>query len=532
MKVRDVLFGPVSPRFLPVPVGCGPGSAHQFMPGFLAACISVGFYLPTGNLRVFNFIGIIKMTVNGSDAREVWKKCLAIIKKETNVQTFKTWFEPISAVSLNGNELMVLVPSKFHYEWIESHFVNVLRKSITQTLGASSVLKYQISRDEEELAAEPTEMPVSETRAPAKQAQELPVKLQFGSTRPVSEEPVTSNLNEKYTFDTFIKGDSNQLARAAAFAVAENPGSNSFNPLFIYGGVGLGKTHLIQAIGNRVAKSGKVKNILYVSSERFTVDFVNSIQHNKVSDFSAYYRNVDLLMVDDIQFFSGKEKTQEEFFHIFNTLHQTGKQIVLTSDRPPKDMKFFEERLLSRFQWGLAADIQPPDLETRIAILNHKAAQQNFSLESEVVEFIAMNVTHNVRQLEGCLVKLMAQSSLTGAHINLGMAREALRDIIKPSKINLSIESIQRIISEYFGISQDLLIDGTRKQEIVRARQIAMYMAKEFTQSSLKTIGNHFGKRDHSTVIHACESVKNQADTNEKYKKTLDDIRRKIDMSM
>lgn len=473
--------------------------------------------------------------VNATDAREVWQKCLSIIKKEITVQTYKTWFEPIAPVSLTGNELMVLVPSKFHYEWIESHFVNILRKSITQTLGASSILKYQIAREEDEpetLVAEdrisdPVSLPAS---APGTS---VGARLTYGTNpKPVTHELVPNNLNEKYSFDTFIKGDSNQLARAAAFAVSENPGSNSFNPLFIYGGVGLGKTHLIQAIGNRVAKSGKVKNILYVSSERFTVDFVNSIQHNRVSEFSTFYRNVDLLIVDDVQFFSGKEKTQEEFFHIFNTLHQSGKQIVLTSDRPPKDMKFFEERLLSRFQWGLAADIQAPDLETRIAILNHKAAQQEFVLDSEVIEFIAVNVTNNVRQLEGCLVKLMAQASLTGASINLGMAREALRDIIKPSKINLSIESIQRIVSEYFGITHDLLIDGTRKQEIVRARQIAMYLSKEFTQSSLKTIGNHFGRRDHTTVIHSCESVKNQAETNDKYKKTLDDIRRKIEMSM
>ncbi|MBN8705950.1 MAG: chromosomal replication initiator protein DnaA [Bacteroidetes bacterium] len=473
--------------------------------------------------------------VNAADAREVWQKCLSIIKKEITVQTYRTWFEPISPVSLSGNELMVLVPSKFHYEWIESHFVSILRKSITQTLGASSILKYQIAREEDDpevfIPEDRIQDPVSVqgNRQPAGNG----VKLSYGTNpKPLNDDLVPNNLNDKYTFDTFIKGDSNQLARAAAFAVSENPGSNSFNPLFIYGGVGLGKTHLIQAIGNRVAKSGKVRNILYVSSERFTVDFVNSIQHNRVSEFSTFYRNVDLLIVDDVQFFSGKEKTQEEFFHIFNTLHQSGKQIVLTSDRPPKDMKFFEERLLSRFQWGLAADIQAPDLETRIAILNHKAAQQEFVLDSEVIEFIAVNVTNNVRQLEGCLVKLMAQASLTGASINLGMARDALRDIIKPSKINLSIESIQRIVSEYFGISHDLLIDGTRKQEIVRARQIAMYLAKEFTQSSLKTIGNHFGRRDHTTVIHSCESVKNQAETNDKYKKTLDDIRRKIEMSM
>lgn len=469
--------------------------------------------------------------VYSPDAREIWNKCLKGIRSDVSAQAFKTWFEPITAVNLVGNELIIQVPSKFHYEWLESNFLNTIRKSITHTLGASAVLKYQIAQ--EDSGPDPLPDPVRTSVQ-----QEPTGKRPSSADKPVRPEApavgdsIDSNLNPRHTFDSFIKGDSNQLARAAAFAVSDNPGGNSFNPLFIYGGVGLGKTHLLQAIGNRVKHHKPNKKVVYLSSERFTIDFVNAIQNNRVSEFTTFYRGVDLLLMDDVQFFSGKEKTQEEFFHIFNTLHQSGRQIVLTSDRPPKDMKFFEERLLSRFQWGLAADIQPPDLETRIAILHHKSREQDFTLEPEIIEYIALNVTNNVRQLEGCLVKLIAQSSLTHATITLAMARDTLRDIIKPSKINLSIEAIQRIVSEYFGIPDDLLRDSTRKQEIVRARQIAMYLAKEFTQSSLKTIGLHFGRRDHTTVIHACESVQNQAETNDKYRRTLDDIRRKIEMSL
>lgn len=471
--------------------------------------------------------------VYSPDAREIWNKCLKGIRSDVSAQAFKTWFEPITAVNLVGNELIIQVPSKFHYEWLESNFLNTLRKSITHTLGASAILKYQIAQEdaEPEVTPDPIRTSVQQEAPSARNQASVNGKASREVASPATD-PIDSNLNARHTFDSFIKGDSNQLARAAAFAVSDNPGGNSFNPLFIYGGVGLGKTHLLQAIGNRVKHHKPGKKVVYLSSERFTIDFVNAIQNNRVSEFTTFYRGVDLLLVDDVQFFSGKEKTQEEFFHIFNTLHQSGRQIVLTSDRPPKDMKFFEERLLSRFQWGLAADIQPPDLETRIAILNHKSREQDFTLEPEIIEYIALNVTNNVRQLEGCLVKLIAQSSLTHATITLSMARETLRDIIKPSKINLSIEAIQRIVSEYFGIPDDLLRDSTRKQEIVRARQIAMYLAKEFTQSSLKTIGLHFGRRDHTTVIHACESVQNQAETNDKYRRTLDDIRRKIEMSL
>ena len=475
------------------------------------------------------------MSVN-VDASEVWKKCLSVIKEEINIQSYKTWFEPIKPISLNNNELVIMVPSKFFYEWIESHFLSVLKKAIHSVIGETSVLSYQIAKDDysdDHLRNENLTTGTSAVRVSARMPSNEPnmFKMTTGNGQNLTP-AVESNLNPKYSFDNFIKGDSNQLARAAAFAVSENPGSTSFNPLMIYGGVGLGKTHLIQAIGNRTLSKGKVKNVLYISSEKFTVEFVNAIQHNKASEFSNYYRNIDLLIVDDIQFFAGKEKTQEEFFHIFNTLHQSGKQIVLTSDRPVKDLSGLAERLLSRFQWGLTTDIQPPDLETRIAILNHKAEAEGVVMSPEVIEYIATNVTSNVRHLEGCLIKIIAQSSLTGTDITMPMVRETLRDMIKPTKVNISIDYILRTVCDYFGIAEDMVRGKTRKQEIVQPRQIAMFLSKEFTQSSLKSIGLHFGGRDHTTVIHACEAVKNQSETSEKYRSVLNDIRRKIQMSI
>lgn len=464
------------------------------------------------------------------DAENIWKQCLSVIKQEINIQSYKTWFEPIKPVRIDEHELIVMVPSQFFYEWIESHFLAVIKKATEQILGTQFTLSYQIAEEnfsDNYFYSSGVPAPITSNKD-TKSETNLP-----NSKEPTgSSHRVESNLNSKYSFDNFIKGDSNQLARAAAFAVSENPGSTSFNPLVIYGGVGLGKTHLVQAIGNRTLAQKKVKNVLYISSEKFTVEFVNAIQHNKVSEFSSFYRNIDLLIVDDIQFFAGKEKTQEEFFHIFNTLHQSGKQIVLTSDRPVKDLSGLAERLLSRFQWGLTTDIQPPDLETRIAILNHKAEAESIVMSPEVIEYIATNVTTNVRHLEGCLIKIIAQSSLTSTEITMPMVKETLRDMIKPTQVNITIDYILRTVCDYFGIAEDMVRGKTRKQEIVQPRQIAMFLSKEFTQSSLKSIGLHFGGRDHTTVIHACEAVKNQSETSEKYRMVLDDIRRKIKLSI
>jgi chromosomal replication initiator protein len=358
----------------------------------------------------------------------------------------------------------------------------------------------------------------------------LPGGSSAHSDAALAKETLPSSLNPRYTFENFIKGDSNQLARAAASAVANNPGGTSFNPLVIYGGTGLGKTHLIQAVGNHVLTHGKARRVLYVSSEKFTVDFVDAVQRDRMSDFSSFYRTMDVLIVDDIQFFAGKEKTQDNFFHTFNELHQIGKQIILSSDRPPKELKGLDDRLLSRFQWGLTSDIQAPDLETRIAILRKKSETDGIDLPQDVVEFIAANVTSNIRELEGCLISLLARASLEGREINLDLARDVLKMVVGDVRSPMTIETIQRTVCEYFNLPEDLLRAKTRKQEVVNARQIAMYLAKELTNSSLKTIGLHFGGRDHSTVIHAYQSVEDQMRIDTKYQTTVTQIRRRLQM--
>jgi chromosomal replication initiator protein len=341
-----------------------------------------------------------------------------------------------------------------------------------------------------------------------------------------------SNLNPRYTFDNFIKGEGNQLARAAAGAISDNPGGTSFNPLFLYGGVGLGKTHLIQAIGNQIAKNFPGKKVIYLSSDIFTVEFVESIQTNKVNEFSNFYRSMDVLIIDDIQFLIGKEKTQDLFFHIFNTLHQSRKQIILSSDKPPKDLKGLDERLISRFQWGLTADIQPPELETRIAILKRKAETYGMMVSNEILEYIATNITSNIRELEGCLIKLLASVSLNSKEINFELAKKTVKEIATDRKTStLTIETITRVVCEHLGVAENKIRDKTRKKEIVLARQIAMYLAKNLTLSSLKTIGLHFGGRDHSTVIHACNSIEEHKIKDISFGKILDEIKNKVELS-
>ena len=339
-----------------------------------------------------------------------------------------------------------------------------------------------------------------------------------------------SRLNPNYTFERFVEGDGNRLARSAAWAIGQQPGATSFNPFMVYGGVGLGKTHLNQAIGNYALMHRTAETVLYVSSERFTSEFVQAIQHNRSSEFSLFYRQVDLLIVDDVQFFAGKEKTQEEFFHIFNALHQSGKQIVLSGDRPPKEIDGIEERLLSRFQWGLTVDIQPPDLETRIAILQNKAEEDGIRLGRDVTEFIARHVKSNIRELEGSLIRLLAFSTLRQNEITLDLARDVLRDMIREPQVQLTISDIQRVVCDYFDITEDQVRARTRKREIAQTRQVAMYFCKKLTNNSLKTIGLQFGGRDHSTVIHAYQTVENQIETDQKFSQMIEDVRHRISM--
>ncbi|PEN08819.1 chromosomal replication initiator protein DnaA [Longimonas halophila] len=509
-------------------------------------------------------------------AEDVWEACLDHIREHVNRQSFKTWFEPLSAQSIEEEEnlrkLTIQLPSRFYYEWLEEHYYSLLRKTVTQVLGEDGRLFYDIvvepdaSEGAESSAGARSARPnegdgagassnagaigsaasppqqgssasagsanFSEQDSPSESApdeEDDTVRNPFAIPG-IQKATIDSQLNSNYTFDRFIQGDCNRLARSASWAIAQEPGGTSFNPFLVYGGVGLGKTHLIQSIGNQAKETGTADTVLYVSSERFTTEFVQSIQRNRISEFSMFYRQIDLLIVDDVQFFSGKEKTQEEFFHIFNALHQSGKQIVLSADRPPREIDGIEERLLSRFQWGLSADVQAPGLETRIAILQRKAEDDQIDLDQEVIEFIAHNIKSNIRELEGALIRLLAHASLHQRDLDLDLAKEVLRDLMQDVQVNLTIEEIQRIVCEYFDINEDLIRAKTRKREVVRARQIAMYFCKEMTQHSLKTIGLHFGGRDHSTVIHAVKTVEDQVDTDTQFRDAVDQIGRKIEL--
>ncbi len=460
-------------------------------------------------------------------ANEAWDKCLVLIKDQVSTLSYKTWFQPIIAVSLLEKDLTIQVPSQFFYDWLEEHYSILIRKTILSVLGDNGRLFYSVNT--EESAAQPPQQEPHNN--PLGGDSSRPSFAPHISLRSENIQSLHSNLNPRYTFENFIKGDCNQLARAAALAVANNPGGTSFNPLVLYGGTGLGKTHLMHALGNHAAMNNKAKRIAYVSSEKFTVDFVEAIQADKVNEFSLYYRSMDLLIVDDIQFFAGKEKTQDNFFHTFNALYQLGKQIILSSDVPPKELRGLDERLISRFQCGLTSDIQPPDLETRIAILHKKSEENAFELPQDVLEFIASNVTSNIRELEGCLVSMLARASLENRDINLDLAKDVLHVIVDNIRTPLNIEQIQNKVCEYFNIPADLLRAKTRRQEIVVARQIAMYLAKELTHSSLKTIGLHFGGRDHSTVIHACQAIEEYLKTDPAYKQHVDSVRRKIELA-
>ncbi len=480
-------------------------------------------------------------------ANSAWGQCLEIIKDNINYQKYKSWFQPIKPVALDQKTLTIQVPSQFWYEWLEEHYYNIMRSTITKVLGDGARFEYSIVLEKAEQDHDDRSVRMPQRSSPPMHPEPGASYDHNGYHPSYSSESIQNpfvipgirkykidpNLNENYVFTQFIEGDCNRLARSAAIAIAENPGKNSFNPFFIYGGVGLGKTHLVQSIGNKIRQDfGDEYSILYISSDQFTNEFVHSIRNNRAREFSMFYRNIDVLIVDDIQFFSGKEKTQEEFFHIFNALHQDGKQIIMTSDRAPKDIQDIEERLISRFNWGLSADLQMPDYETRYAILEKKAMENGIEFDPEIFEFIAHNFKSSVRDLQGAIIKLLATASLQKIdNIDLPMAKRILKDLIKETKKHISIEDIQRLVCEYFGIDPNKVREKTRKQEIVEARQIAMFLSKTMTKSSLKTIGLHFGGRDHSTVIHAIHAVEDRQETSTKFRQIVKDIQQRIELA-
>lgn len=475
-------------------------------------------------------------------AEQYWEECLEVIKDNISYQKYKSWFEPIIPLHYELDTLTIQVPSQFWYEWLEEHYYTILRSTIAKVLGPEGKLEYSVVVEKAEDLMEQRSVFLPQRPMPPTKPQEMsyaytdysPGRIENPFVIPgIRKTQVDSNLNPNYVFDRFIEGDCNRLARSAAMAISENPGKNSFNPFFVYGTTGLGKTHLVQSIGNRIKKEhGDDLSILYVSSETFTNEFVQAIRNNRASEFSTFYRTIDVLIVDDIQFFSGKEKTQEEFFHIFNALHQEGKQIILSSDRAPKDVPDIEERLISRFSWGLSADLQIPEFETRYAILERKASDNGITIDPKVLEFIAHNFKSNVRDLEGAIIKLLATASLKNVdEIDTQIAKNVLKDMVRSSNTQISIESIQNYVCDYFGIESNRVREKTRKQEVVEARQIAMYLSKKFTKSSLKTIGLHFGGRDHSTVIHAITAIEERASTSPKHQRILRELEQKIELA-
>lgn len=461
----------------------------------------------------------------GKSAVAVWKDCLERIRPQVKPLTYSTWFEPIIPASLENGMLTVEVPSTYFYEWLEEHYFNLIQDSLREVLGESSALQYAVKVPKQEQLAFAVENNPYPSGSPAIPQ---PPANNYTNTPVYVREPFITNTNPKFTFESFIRGDGNQFARAAALNVANNPGETAFNPLVLYGGVGLGKTHLIQAIGNHVSQNSPGKRVYYVSSEKFTIDFVDAIERNNTIEFSNFYRNMDVLIVDDIQFFSGKERTQDTFFHTFNTLHQLKKQIILSSDRPPKDLVGLDERLISRFQCGLTVDVQPPDLETRIAILRKKADSDHIELPQDVIEFIASNVKSNIRELEGCYIGLIARHTLEQRPLDVALAERVLRHIISSDKKDLTVEQIQKTVADHFKVSENALRAKSRKQEVVFPRQIAMYLAKNLTRASLKTIGLHFGGRDHSTIIHACKTIETAMHTDETLRGRIEQLQKQL----
>lgn len=479
---------------------------------------------------------------------DVWAGCLQLIRDRIPPQSFDTWFRPIKPVRLDQHVLTIEVPSQFFYEWLEEHYVDLLKEAIHAMLGPSGSLEYAIVVDNHapkgnghsHPGSHPSghlQMPSHSVKGDSSSKMGRDINPERAIPNPfvipgIRKFEVESNLNAQYTFDSFIEGDCNRLARAAGFAVANKPGVTAYNPLFIYSGVGLGKTHLLQAIGNAIKENSPRRAVLYISSERFINQFVEAVRKGTVNDFMNFYQMIDVLLVDDIQFLAGKDKTQENFFHVFNHLRQSGKQIVLASDRSPNEMEGMEERLLSRFKWGLNAHMQTPSYETRKEILKSKMRQNGIEFSEDVVDFIAHNITTNVRELEGALIKLLAQSSLNRRDVDLQLARSMLQNFVDNVSREITVEAIQRIVGEHFAIDVSQLKAKTRKRQIVQARQIAMYFSKEMTRHSLKSIGLHFGGRDHSTVIHAITTVNDLMTTDKSFKQSVNEIRKRISMEL
>jgi len=469
-------------------------------------------------------------------AASIWNNCLIFIGDNIQPQAYKTWFEPIIPVKLSENVLSIQVPSKFFYEWLEEHYVKLLKTSLQRELGNDARLVYSIRMENTFGNKTPFTENIPSNNRSGLQPQNVnaPLNSYAGELKNpfvipgIKNLQIESQLNPNYNFDNFLEGDSNRLGRSAALAVSSKPGGTSFNPLLIFGGVGLGKTHLAHAIGVEIKEKHQDKTVLYISAEKFTQQYIEAVKKNTRNDFIHFYQLLDVLIIDDVQFLSGKTGTQDVFFHIFNHLHQNGKQVILTSDKAPVDMQDIEQRLLSRFKWGLSAELQLPNYETRISILKNKLYRDGVSIEEDIIEYVAKNIKTNIRELEGAIISLIAQSSFNKAEITIELAQEVVMKFVKNTKREVSIDYIQKVVSDYFQMDIETLQSKTRRRHIVQARQLAMYFAKKFTKASLASIGNQIGKRDHATVLHACKTVDNLSFTDKQFRKYVEDLRQKL----
>jgi chromosomal replication initiator protein len=468
-------------------------------------------------------------------AKTVWDNCLIYIKDNISSQSFKTWFLPIKPLKLKDKVLSIQVPSKFFYEWLEENYIKLLKSAISKELGEDAKLVYSIVMENTYGNANPITVKIPSSNRGSIKNPKINMPLEIGENSVknpfiipgLRKVHVESQLNPNYTFDNFVEGDCNRLARSAGFAVSKKPGGTSFNPLLLYGSNGLGKTHLAHSIGIEIKDRYPEKTVLYVSAEKFQQQFIEAVRTNNKNDFLHFYQMIDVLIVDDVHSFAGKEGTQSAFFEVFNHLHQHSKQVILTSDRAPVDLQGMEQRLLSRFKWGLSADVQVPDLETRIAILNQKLYNDGVEMPIDVIEYLAYSINSNVRELEGALISLLAQSSLK-KKITVELAKQMIDKFVKNTTREISIDYIQKVICDYFDMPIDLLKSKTRKREIVQARQLAMYFSKQLTKNSLASIGAQCGNKDHATVLHACRTVNNLTETDKRFRTYVDDLRKKL----
>jgi chromosomal replication initiator protein len=472
-------------------------------------------------------------------AQSVWDSCLNFVRDNVDEHAFNTWFTPIVPVKLQNSELSIQVPSKFFYEWLEEHYVDVLRSAIVRDLGKEAKLRYNVMLNSPNGNPKPTTVNIPSTNrtTPTKnQTLNLPNnKLgqapQFANPfviPGIQRIKIDSQLNTNYSFNNFIVGESNRLAKSAGTAISKKPGGTAFNPLFVYGSVGNGKTHLAHAIGIEVKDQYPEKTVLYVSAEKFTQQYSTAAYKNTRNEFINFYQMIDVLIIDDVQFFSSKTKTQDAFFQIFNHLHLKGKQIILTSDKAPVDMQGFESRLLTRFKWGLSAEISAPDLETRIEIIKNKNDKDGTEMSEEIVRYLATNIVSNVRELEGALISLLAHASFSSEGLTLDLAKKVVKKFVKNSTKEISIDYIQKVVCDFFDLDIDTLQSKSRKRNIVQARQLAMFFAKKYTKASLATIGTEIGKRDHATVLHACKTVDNLSETDRQFKTYVDALKKKL----